>query len=80
METKNDKPGRMRRDEVALPGLVHLRGADNIAAIFGVGRKTVLQWIKDDAPIVYIGRKYQADYNKLWDWLIANKKPGTGGR
>ena len=76
MTTEDKATGRRQRGNLSLLAPVHLTGADNIARTFEVGRKTVLQWAREGAPIIYIGRKYQADYNKLWDWLIVNKRPG----
>lgn len=50
----------------------HLCGAREIAAIFGVSRKTVAVWQKRGAPILYVGKKYQASYPELWNWLKGN--------
>lgn len=50
----------------------HLCGAKTIARMFGVGRKTVAEWKDRGAPIVYVGKKYQANYSELWRWLKVN--------
>ena len=51
---------------------VHMKGAGEIASVFGVKRETVVQWHKDGAPIRKIGKKYQAQYGQLWDWILEN--------
>lgn len=48
---------------------LHMKGADEIAQVFGVSRDTVVQWVKDGAPIPLVGKKYQANYAELWDWI-----------
>ncbi len=48
----------------------HLKGTGVIARVFGVNRNTVVKWKKSGAPIITIGRKNQADYALLWEWLI----------
>lgn len=48
---------------------VHMRGAEEIAAVFGVHVKTVREWKADGAPIMMLGKKYQANYYDLWEWL-----------
>lgn len=52
----------------------HIKGADEIAKLFGVSRVSVIKWAKCGAPIFIIGKKYQANYTELWDWL---KRKGT---
>lgn len=52
---------------------VHLKGADAIAECFGVSRDTVTTWVKNGAPLAYVGRKIQGDYNAIMAWLIASK-------
>jgi len=47
----------------------HIKGADEIAKVFGVSRATVIKWVKKGAPIRIIGKKYQANYGELWEWL-----------
>jgi len=47
----------------------HLKGADEIAGTFGVSRGTVIGWVKEGAPIYLIGKRYQANYNELWEWI-----------
>lgn len=47
----------------------HLRGAEEIGGTFGVSRATVVKWVREGAPISYVGRKYQADYTSLSAWL-----------
>ena len=51
---------------------VHMKGADEIASVFGVSRETVIKWAKYGAPIRRIGKKYQARYDQLWDWILEN--------
>jgi excisionase family DNA binding protein len=51
---------------------VHMRGAEEIAEVFGVKRDTVVEWYRNGAPIHMIGKKYQANYAELWDWLKKN--------
>jgi len=51
---------------------IHMKGADEIAAVFGVSRDTVTQWVQKGAPICRIGKKYQAQYAQLWGWLMEN--------
>lgn len=46
-----------------------IKGAEAIGAVFGVSRKTVRQWALDGAPIMYVGRCYQANYARLCLWL-----------
>lgn len=48
---------------------IHLRGADEIAEVFGVARAAVIGWLRDGAPIYLIGKKYQANYYELWYWI-----------
>lgn len=52
--------------------LQHLCGAKNIAKTFGVSRKTVAVWKTKGAPIVVVGKKLQANYLELWNWLKCN--------
>lgn len=56
------------REDVANIG-EHLCGADAIARKFRVKRGQVQKWHKAGAPIVYLGKKYQANYAELWEWL-----------
>lgn len=48
---------------------VHLRGAEEIAQVFGVTVDRVREWRRKGAPIVRIGKRYQASYFDLWEWL-----------
>ena len=48
---------------------VHMRGAEEIASVFRVNADTVREWKAAGAPIVLIGRRYQASYYDLWEWL-----------
>ena len=50
---------------------LHMRGADTIAQMFRVHRRTVIGWQKKGAPIVCVGRAYVAEYNALMFWLCA---------
>jgi len=54
---------------ITMASVNHMSGTSAIAEIFGVNRKTVIQWIKDGAPIHLVGKKNQANYSELWDWL-----------
>ena len=60
------------RQELPVFVPVHMKGADEIAAVFGVSRDTVTQWVHRGAPIRKIGKKYQAQYAQLWNWLMDN--------
>ena len=51
---------------------LHMRGANEIAEVFGVSRDTVIKWAKAGAPIRVVGKKYQAQYGQLWDWILEN--------
>lgn len=51
---------------------VHMKGAYEIAAVFGVHRSTVLAWKTKGAPIRLVGKKYQANYGELWPWVRDN--------
>lgn len=53
----------------------HLKGAKEIARVFGVTCKTVARWTREGAPILQIGRKYQASYDDLWKWLKRRYAP-----
>lgn len=48
---------------------LHMKGADEITQVFGVSRETVVQWAREGAPIHLVGKKYQASYAELWDWI-----------
>lgn len=48
---------------------VHLRSTKEIAQVFGVKAATVRHWRELGAPIVLLGKKYQANYQDLWQWL-----------
>lgn len=48
---------------------MHLKGAEVIAKRFGVSSKTVKRWAVEGAPIYNVGRKYQANYLRLSQWL-----------
>lgn len=51
------------------PASLHLKGAQAIGETFGVSRRTVRDWIARGAPIRFVGRRYQASYPELWQWL-----------
>lgn len=53
---------------------IHMAGANEIAGVFQVSRKAVIRWAGDGAPIYLVGKKYQANYGELWQWL---KKKGV---
>lgn len=52
-----------------------LVGRDVIAGVFGVGRRTLMNWIDQGAPIFVAGRKYQCEYSHVLAWLEATQKP-----
>lgn len=64
----------MTGNDTRQPGIVpvHMRGADEIAAVFGVKREAIIRWYKAGAPIRIVGRAYQAQYGQLWDWILEN--------
>ena len=70
MNMKNTESRQVQDMPVFVP--VHMKGADEIAAVFGVSRNTVSRWVQKGAPIRRIGKKYQAQYAQLWDWLVDN--------
>ena len=53
---------------------IHMTGANEIADVFQVSRRAVVRWAREGAPIYLVGKKYQANYNELWEWL---KKKGN---
>lgn len=65
-------PTPVYREEAPVYVPIHIKGAGEIAAIFGVARETVIRWAKDGAPIRKIGKKYQARYDQLWNWILEN--------
>lgn len=59
---------------------IHLRSLREIQKQFGVGRETVLRWMKAGAPIAVeatggCGKEerysYSAEYNALQEWRVA---------
>jgi hypothetical protein len=54
----------------------HLKGREVIMKTFDVSKETVSQWRRAGAPIIVVGRKLQADYEKLWAWIIMWKLRG----
>lgn len=57
---------------------LHLRGTRTIARTFGVSRSTVTAWREAGAPILQVGKCYQASYRELWNWLKKNEKNFLG--
>ena len=57
----------MRGNANAVP--THIKGLEAIAAVFGVGRPVVRRWALEGAPILFVGRRYQANYARLCLWL-----------
>lgn len=51
---------------------VHMKGAQEIADVFGVHRSRILDWKEKGAPIKRVGKKYQANYGELWPWVRDN--------
>jgi len=64
---------KVREDESKTEPM-HLCSAGEIGDIFGVGRKTVVQWAARGAPILFVSGKYQANYKELWEWLKVEPK------
>ena len=58
---------KIENKQVYVP--IHMKGADEIALVFGVSRETVVEWVKKGAPIALVGKKYQANYGELWAWM-----------
>ena len=56
------------------PDKSEYQGAEAIAKVFGISRRTILRWKKAGAPIYRIGGKYQCRYDMLWDWIEKNAK------
>ena len=52
-----------------------LTGAEAIASVFGVNRKTVIRWHRMGAPIKVLGNKYQSEYYMLWAWILEQDNP-----
>ncbi len=49
---------------------------DAIRRAFGVSKETVAAWRRAGAPIIWVGRRYQARYDALWGWLA--ERAGRG--
>lgn len=71
------KDGDIVTGQSGYPSL-HLCGARSIARTFGVGRSTVTAWKEAGAPILQIGKTYQASYMELWSWLKEDGKAVFG--
>lgn len=52
----------------------HLFSAKEIASTFGVSLRTVRAWRQHGAPIIRVGKRCQASYPLLFDWLMANEE------
>ena len=63
---------------------LHLKGLKAIQKQFGVGRETVLRWVKAGAPIAVEEtagkneerRSYSAEYNALQEWRVVQRSGG----
>lgn len=62
--------GENKRKKTVHPD--HLCGARAIARVFSVSRGTVARWKEAGAPIVRVGKCFQAQYAELWAWLKRN--------
>lgn len=47
----------------------HFRGLNEVADFFKVSTDTVREWRKAGAPFILIGKKWQASYDDIWEWL-----------
>lgn len=47
----------------------YLRGVGEIASALRVSPKTVRAWIDAGMPCLYIGQKWRAKYDEIWEWL-----------
>ena len=56
---------RLEKQVLAL----HLQSMEVIAQTFGVKTGTVKGWRDKGAPILRIGKRFQASYFDLWEWL-----------
>lgn len=66
------KPNKKNMKTINIPLMftpIHMKGADEIAEVFSVARETVVQWAKEGAPIRMVGKRYQANYKDLWEWI-----------
>ena len=45
--------------------------------MFGVKRKTVIDWRREGAPIILVGKRLQAEYSGLMHWLIERDRAGS---
>jgi len=61
-----------RRMEPVLPA--HLFGADAIAQFFRVGRRTVMRWIEEGAPVSKNGGRYDAWSLDIHYWRLKQAK------
>lgn len=48
---------------------LHFCSISEIAKFFGVSEDTVREWREAGAPLFFIGKKWQANYYELWEWL-----------
>lgn len=76
-----EKRAVKRRKDLEVEPRQHgmLLGADAIAAFFRVSRRTVMEWIKDGAPVVPEKRRYDADSATLQAWREAVVKKKAEG-
>ncbi len=56
----------------------HIRGGDVISRIFGVSRRTLVAWAREGAPVAIVGKKYQANYRMLLQWLLERGETASG--
>lgn len=66
--------------DTAGPWTPHLPTAKEIAKTFGVGLRTVREWRENGAPIVFIGKRLQANYYQLFEWLRMNQQKPKADR
>lgn len=51
-----------------------LRTLEEIINRFKVTRSTVKEWMRRGAPIAFTGKTYQAEYNALQAWRVAETR------
>lgn len=47
----------------------HFCGVEDAARFFKVSADTVREWREAGAPFVLVGKKWQANYTEMWNWL-----------
>lgn len=57
-----------------------IRGQKDIGDLFGVGRGTVLEWVKAGAPIVRVNTIYCTDKTEIWEWVKLHEGEKVGSK